>query len=67
MLRSGLSPRPGYLERIRTPLLILASEGDIVVSTPDILRAALRLPDARVHVYGKDVAHEILREGRPGA
>ncbi len=57
--------RPGYLERIRTPLLILASEGDIVVSTPDILRAALRLPDARVHVYGKDVAHEILREVDP--
>lgn len=54
--------QPGYLEQLRTPLLILASEGDKVVSTPAIVRAAERLPDARLHLYGRQVAHEILRE-----
>ncbi len=55
--------RPGYLERVTTPLLILASEGDKVVSTPAIVRAVEeRLPDARLHLYESNVAHEILRE-----
>lgn len=58
----ALVDRPGYMERAMTPLLILASEGDSVVSTPAIVRAAQRLPDARLHLYGADVAHEILRE-----
>lgn len=53
---------PGALERIATPLLILASEGDRIVSTPAILRAAARIKGARTHVYGADVAHEIVRE-----
>lgn len=54
--------RSDTLERIATPLLILASAGDRVVSTPAIIRAAARVPGARIHVYGADVAHEILRE-----
>ncbi len=54
--------RTGLLERVRTPLLILASTGDAVVSTPAIIRMAARIPGARLHVYGADVAHEILRE-----
>lgn len=54
--------RPGTLERVSTPLLILASVGDHIVSTPAILRAAARTPGAQTHVYGADVAHEILRE-----
>lgn len=54
--------RPGVLEAVRVPLLILASDGDAVVSTPAILRAAARVPRAQTHVYGADVAHEILRE-----
>lgn len=54
--------RPGTLERIATPLLILASEGDRIVSTPAILRAAARIQGARTHVYGAEAAHEILRE-----
>lgn len=54
--------RPDTLERITTPLLILASAGDRVVSTPAIIRAAARVPGAQIHVYGADVAHEILRE-----
>lgn len=53
---------PGYLERVATPLLILASKGDKVVSTQAIVRMTERLPDARLHLYGTNVAHEILRE-----
>lgn len=52
----------GYLEEVTTPLLILASEGDKVVSTPAIVRAAERLPCVELHLYGTNVAHEILRE-----
>ncbi len=54
--------RPGVLEAVRVPLLILASEGDAVVSTPAIMRAAARISGVQTHVYGADVAHEILRE-----
>lgn len=54
--------RPGILERVTTPLLILASAGDRIVSTPAILRLGARMPNAHSHVYGADVAHEILRE-----
>lgn len=54
--------RAGTLERITAPLLFLASEGDRIVSTPAIQSAATRISGARVHVYGADVAHEILRE-----
>ena len=38
---------------------------DQLVSTPAIRRIAARLPDARLHVYGREAAHEILRELDP--
>lgn len=50
------------LERIAVPLLILAARHDRLVSTPAIRRVARRIPGARLHVYGRDAAHEILRE-----
>lgn len=50
------------LTRIATPLLILAAKDDRLVSTPAIRRAAARIPNARLHVYGREAAHEILRE-----
>ena len=58
----ALLDRVGYLEGVTTPMLILATKGDRLVSAPAIARAARRLPHARVHFYGRDVAHEILRE-----
>ncbi len=58
----ALLERPGYLERVTTPILILATKGDRLVSAPAIARTVRRLPHARVHFYGRDVAHEILRE-----
>lgn len=53
------------LARIATPLLVLAAQNDQLVSTPTIRRMAPHLPDARLHVYGREAAHEILREVDP--
>jgi lysophospholipase len=53
------------ITRIATPLLILAAERDQLVSTPAIRRVAARIPGARLHVYGAQAAHEILRESDP--
>ena len=47
------------------PLLILAAAEDRLVSTPAIRRIAARIPGARLHVYGDEAAHEILREADP--
>ena len=53
------------IARIATPLLILATDADQLVSTPAIRRVAARLPSARLHIYGREAAHEILRELDP--
>lgn len=53
------------LKHIRVPLLILATNVDRLVSTPAIRRMAARIPGARLHVYGAEAAHEILRELDP--
>ncbi|AMK18821.1 MULTISPECIES: alpha/beta fold hydrolase [Sphingobium] len=53
------------LKHIRVPLLILATNVDRLVSTPAIRRMAARIPAARLHVYGAEAAHEILRELDP--
>ncbi|WP_443019696.1 alpha/beta hydrolase [Sphingobium sp. CAP-1] len=51
--------------RIATPLLMLATQHDQLVSTPAIRRVAARIAGARLHVYGREAAHEILRELDP--
>ncbi|MBB4642130.1 alpha/beta fold hydrolase [Rhizorhapis suberifaciens] len=53
------------LERITTPLLILAAERDRLVDIRSIRRAAARIGQSRLHVYGAMAAHEILREADP--
>ena len=55
----------GKLGRIAVPLLILATSADRLVSTPAIRRIAARIRGARLHVYGPEAAHEILREIDP--
>ena len=55
----------GKLERIAVPLLILATSPDRLVSTPAIRRIAARIRGARLHAYGLEAAHEILREVDP--
>ena len=59
--RQALSEGEG-LARIAVPLLILATRADQLVSTPAIQAAAAQIPGARLHVYGREAAHEILRE-----
>jgi lysophospholipase len=56
---------PGRLERITTPVLLLAAENDRLVDSAAILRAATRLPNAKLRVWGPESAHEILREVDP--
>lgn len=53
------------LAALRVPMLVLATDADQLVSTPAIRRIAARLPTARLHVYGREAAHEILRELDP--
>lgn len=61
----ALLDAPGVLEEITTPLLLLGAEKDGLVDTRAIKRAAVRLPNCRLHVYGRESAHEILREADP--
>ena len=53
--------RPGVLEGVETPALILCSERDRLVSSPEMLKVAARLPHARLRASAA-VAHEVLRE-----
>lgn len=54
--------RPGVLERISIPVLIVASTADRLVSFPAIDRAVRRMPRAELLSFGAEAAHEILRE-----
>ena len=57
--------KPGVLEAIDTPLLILATTADQLVDTKRIQRDAKRLPDAELVLFGEEAAHELLREADP--
>lgn len=54
--------RPGVLEQVRTPILILAAEQDRLVGLDGILRAAARLPQGELVRFGAEARHELLRE-----
>lgn len=56
---------PGRLESVTTPMLLLAADRDRLVDSSAIRRAAARLPDAKLRVWGPESAHEILREADP--
>lgn len=56
---------PGRLEHIDTPILILGAEHDRLVDPAAIIRAAKRLPNAKLRMWGAESAHEILREADP--
>jgi len=60
---TALLDRPGALDRVTLPVLLLASTRDRLVSGAAIERAAARLPDARIARF--DGAHELLREADP--
>jgi len=50
------------LKAMRIPLLMIVAEADKLVSPKAALQVAGKLPDVRVVRFGKESAHEILRE-----
>lgn len=54
--------RSGVLERVETPVLILATVADRLVSVRAIRRACRRLPRCELMMFGPEARHEILRE-----
>jgi len=54
--------RRGVLEAIAVPVLVLAAKCDALVSWPATRRAAARLPQAELAVWGPEARHEVLRE-----
>jgi len=53
------------LKSMRVPVLMLVAQADQLVDARAALGVAQRLPDARVVRFGKESAHEILREADP--
>ena len=53
---------PGRLEAVTTPILLLATTADQLVSTPRIIKDSKRLPNAETMIFGNEAAHELLRE-----
>jgi lysophospholipase len=56
---------PGALERVDVPVLIVSTSNDRLVSHATNVRAAQRLPNARLVEFGAEAHHEILREVDP--
>ena len=50
------------VEAVDTPVLVIVAEADKLVDPRAALRLAARLPDAQVVRFGRESAHEILRE-----
>lgn len=57
-----LLDEPGRLEAVATPILLLATTADQLVSTPRIIKDSRRLPNSETLIFGKEAAHELLRE-----
>ena len=57
--------RPGILEGLEVPTLLLAAERDRLVSFRAIGRVAARLPQGELVTFGPEARHELLRETDP--
>lgn len=57
--------RPGILEAVEIPILMLATSVDRLVDFRAIERAVARLPNGRLLRFGAEASHEILREVDP--
>lgn len=55
----------GRLENIQTPILLMATQADQLVDTKRIVADRKRLPNAEILLFGKEAAHELLREADP--
>lgn len=60
--RLRVDPR---LATMRVPVLMLVAEADRLVDAKAALAVAVKLPDAHVVRFGKEAAHELLREVDP--
>lgn len=56
---------PGRPEAVKTPILLIGTHGDRLVSAEAIPGFAKRLPNSTLKMFDKSVAHEILREIDP--
>lgn len=56
---------PGKLEAIKTPILLIGTSNDKLVSMEAIEEAAIRLPNGELVSFGEEASHEILREVDP--
>lgn len=56
---------PGALEAIDTPILLIGADHDKLVDPAAIRRAATRLKNVELVMFGRESAHEILREADP--
>ncbi|MDE2435477.1 MAG: alpha/beta hydrolase [Sphingomonadales bacterium] len=54
--------KPGVLDAVRMPVLILASSNDQLVDFAAIVAAVARLSDCELVRFGEEAHHEILRE-----
>ena len=54
--------KPGVLEAVQVPVLLLGTSADRLVSWRAIRRAAERLPESTLVTFGPECRHEILRE-----
>lgn len=59
---NALIDAPGALEKLGTPVFVVGTQGDKLVSPAAIQTAAARLPSAELLMFDKTVAHEVLRE-----
>ena len=57
-----LLERPGAMEAVRTPVLIVSTSNDKLVNHDKNIRAAQRLPNGELLAFGSESRHEILRE-----
>lgn len=55
----------GILEKITTPILLMATTADRLVDTQRIVRDSKRLPNSELLLFGNEAAHELLREADP--
>ncbi len=54
--------RPGVLEGVETPVFVVATDHDKLVSFAAIERAVRRLPRGELFIFGEEAHHEVLRE-----
>ncbi len=57
-----LLEKPGVLEAVQTPVLVIATDHDKLVDFGAIERAVRRLPRGELFIFGEEAHHEILRE-----